>query len=182
MGTKDVWVDVLKLSTSTRVKIYAGEEGEPLGEDDFITAASQFEDPIFLGDRVGEILRSGGTNAKVLIGLANWGSENILIEDEYLGLFYVNDRGEGFVPLTIPNSDGKTIFPGTMGLLEIDPEGQDEGFTVVDLNGGEEILIAWGGSGPLPGAGSSGGCFTVQGLPMILLLGLPLIPILFHRR
>lgn len=126
------------------------------------------------------IFQEHGTETRVVVGLANWGSENILLEDSPLKLLYVKDHGEGFVPLRSEETDDRIVFPGTMALLEIDPQGQEEGFFSVDLQGGGEILITWeeepdGNSGTLSGAGDSSGCSATGVFPLQILFALPFI-------
>lgn len=168
-GSKDVWIDVLEISENTRFKLYACAEGEELTSEDLVCETSDLEDTIDLSDCIAEIFQFHGNGTGIVIGLANWGSRNIRLQQDCLGLFYVKDHGECFGVLDIPGSDGRTVYPGSMAMISVDNLG--EGNTSLEL---AEIILS--------PDGGSGGCSAAGGLHLVVLLGLPLLVILSRKR
>lgn len=186
VGGKDIPVDVIRLSETPRLLVYACAEGEELSSADLVGEWTDLEDGLELQGVVGELLAAHGMESTLTLGLANWGTEDIELVDPSLGLAYVVDHGDGFQAMTFPGTDDRTVFPGTMGLFVLDPEGAEEGFMTLDLQDGGEIVIAWGeegGGGASPsGSGNSSGCNGAGGLPLALLVGLPLLALLRRRQ
>ena len=117
VGSKDIPVDVIRLSGTHRLLVYACAEGEALTSADLVGEWTSLEEGLELESLVGELLASHGTDAKLTLGLANWGTADIELEDPCLGLASVLDHGEGFSSMAFSGTDDRTVFPGTMGLF-----------------------------------------------------------------
>ncbi len=185
VGSKDVWVDVVRLSETPRLFVYAGVEGDPLTAAHLVGKWTPLGEGVELEGLVEELQATHGAETTLTLALANWGTEDIRLEDSCPGLAYVVDHGEGFPRMEFPDTDNRTILPGTMGLFSLDPEGANEGYMTVALQDGDEIVIAWGengGSGAVPSAsGSSSGCSSTGGLPFALIIGLPVMALTWKR-